>query len=369
MADFSTPPDPAFLTELLRLLTLPGIGPGRIRSLMGVFRHPALIRDAPTRQLLRIPGIDRKTILLLRQQPDEEAVRYQLRRLSEGDVRCISLWDETYPAPLKDIADPPLVLFCRGAFPEHWQNCVAVVGTRNPTGYGRSVTLELVRGLIRAGVAVVSGMARGIDSIAHECCIREGGITHAVLGCGVDRVYPAENRPLYRSIVQRGNLLSEFLLGTGPDAPNFPRRNRIISGLCRAVLVVEAGRKSGALITADYALDQNREVLAVPGNITVPQSEGPNYLISQGARMVCRGEDILEELQGLAGPVAPALPVLPDLPAQELEIWENLSRTPMHVDQLVLALDRSPAVILAALLRMELRGLVRQLSGKRFVRV
>ncbi|MCB0276315.1 MAG: DNA-protecting protein DprA, partial [Calditrichaeota bacterium] len=145
--------------------------------------------------------------------------------------------------------------------------------------------------------------------------------------------------------------------------------NRIISGLCRAVLVVEAGRKSGALITADYALDQNREVLAVPGNITVPQSEGPNYLISQGARMVCRVEDILEELQGLAGPVAPALPVLPDLPAQELEIWENLSRTPMHVDQLVLALDRSPAVILAALLRMELRGLVRQLSGKRFVRV
>jgi DNA processing protein len=213
-------------------------------------------------------------------------------------------------------------------------------------------------------------MARGVDTVAHTAAIKRGGKTYAVLGCGVDVIYPSENRKLYEQIVENGAVISEYFLGAKPDAVNFPRRNRIISGMSLGVLVVEAGKKSGALITAEFALEQNREVFAVPGQITNHRSIGSNKLIQQGAKLVQSVEDILEEISPkLRSQRILEKPLPPDLSEADRLLLSKLSTEPRHIDQLVLELDQSPAVLLGQLLRLELAGLVKQLTGKMFIRM
>jgi DNA processing protein len=239
-----------------------------------------------------------------------------------------------------------------------------------PSTYGKTVTEKLTMQLVENGLDIVSGMARGVDTVAHTAAIKRGGKTYAVLGCGVDVIYPSENRKLYEQIVENGAVISEYFLGAKPDAVNFPRRNRIISGMSLGVLVVEAGKKSGALITAEFALEQNREVFAVPGQITNHRSIGSNKLIQQGAKLVQSVEDILEEISPkLRSQRILEKPLPPDLSEADRLLLSKLSTEPRHIDQLVLELDQSPAVLLGQLLRLELAGLVKQLTGKMFIRM
>jgi len=360
------------LYDLLYLLTIPNIGPGRIRKLMQVFRTAEEIRKAPVQQLIQIEGIDYKLAEQLKTNGDPRLVDEQLKRLENSDIRYLTIWDSDYPPLLKRIPDPPIVLFYKGELKPNHRQAVAIVGTRTPSSYGKVVTSELTRQLIAHGVTIVSGMARGVDAIAHHTAIQSGGETLAVLGNGVDRCYPPENRSLYERIPRHGAVLSEFFLGTAPDAANFPRRNRIISGLALGTLVVEAGERSGALITALYALNHNREVFAVPGNITSPRSRGTNRLIQQGAKLVQTVEDILEEITELKEqqPVSAHERKIPEnLTELERRILNLLSGNPVHIDRLVLELKESPAVILSELLTLELMGLVQQLPGKMFVRL
>jgi len=363
-------PEKPTIRDILYLLTIPNIGPGRVRRLLSVFESVEEILHTPARKLIQIDGIDYKLASQLKQGGDPVEVEKQLSLIEKIKPGLLTIWDKQYPPALKKIPDPPVILFYKGKLPNEYPAAIGVVGTRTPTSYGKIVTEKLVTELIQNGITIVSGMARGIDTIAHRTAIKKSGQTFAVLGCGIDVIYPPENRPLYEEIQQHGALLSEFFLSTGPDAQNFPRRNRIISGLCQGVLVVEAGEKSGALITANYALDQNREVFAVPGNITNPKARGSNALIQQGAKLVQSVEDILTEIQGSTALKSPEeRPIPPHFNNLERDILEHLTGEPKHIDRLVMELKESPALILSSLLNLELQGFVRQLSGKMFIRI
>ncbi len=358
------------LKDILYLLSIPNMGPARIRRLLSVFGSAEELSRAPLQCLTRIEGIDRVLAQQLKAGGDSAAVEKQLQLIDKQRVKTVSIWQEGYPELLKKTADPPLLLFYKGTLPEKWPPCIGIVGTRMPSAYGKGVTERLVSELVRKGITIVSGFARGIDTVAHRTALRKGSRTFAILGCGVDVIYPAENKALAEQIAANGAMISEFFLGTGPDAVNFPRRNRIISGVSLGVVVMEAGQKSGALITAGYALDQNREVFAVPGQITNPKTVGTHRLIQQGAKLVHTVDDILEEIEASLESVAgksKAPP--PDLSPLERKILERLSSDPKHIDRLVMELEEAPASILASLLNLELAGLVRQLSGKMFIRI
>jgi DNA processing protein len=366
MSDFKTPA----LYDLLHLLTIPNIGPGRIRKLLQVFEGVEQILKAPVQKLTRVEGIDLKLAECIKKGGETELARTQVALIKKHKINYILIWDKNYPAILKQIPDAPVILFYHGEFKDQHKKSIALVGTRTPSNYGRMVTIELVRQLVGNGLTIVSGMARGIDSIAHQIAIQNGGETLAVLGCGVDQCYPPENLDLYQKIPQHGAVISEYFVGTGPDAINFPKRNRIISGLSLGTVVIEAGERSGALITAFYALNQNREVYAVPGNINSPKSQGCNRLIKEGAKLVQTVDDILEEigeLNKVSAPEAKAIPT--NLQPLEKSILENLGSDPKHIDRLVLDLKEAPSAILAGLLTLELLGLAQQLAGKMFVRI
>ncbi len=358
------------LQEVLRLLTIPQIGPGRLRRLVSVFGSASAALAAPYQHITRIEGFDRKIAAYIKSGGNDTLVHHQLKRMKETGIRGITIWDDRYPLLLKKTADPPVILFYKGNLPVAWPDCIGVVGMRQPDAYGRSVTESLVKGLVENGITVVSGMARGIDTVAHDAALRMGGDSYAILGCGIDYIYPPENHGLYQRITRQGAILTEYLIGTKPDSSNFPRRNRIISGVSLGTIIIQASNRSGALITANYALEQNREVFAVPGSILNPRSEGPNRLIQQGAKMVIGIDDILEELAPrLQKAQAPEKPAPPNLKAPEKALLAHLSEEPMHIDLLVQRLQTSPAVLLAQLLNLELLGVVKQLSGKMFIRI
>jgi DNA processing protein len=269
------------------------------------------------------------------------------------------------------VADPPPVLFVRGHLTEHDTRAVALVGTRRATTYGRAVADRLGRELAAAGVTVISGLAKGVDTVAHHAAIQAGGRTIAVLGNGLDQVYPAENAGLTRQIVDHdlGAVVSEFAPGIPPDAVNFPRRNRIISGLSLATVIVEAGEKSGALITADFALEQGRDVLAVPGSIMSPTSAGTNLLLRQGAIPVTRVEDILEALGSMPAESAAVLARhVPQLEPLESSVCQALDNAPRHVDELARSLGLGPGSVAATLTMLELKGLARQVGSMLYTR-
>jgi len=274
-----------------------------------------------------------------------------------------------YPKSLFQIPDPPPLLYLRGQLRSH-EAAVAIVGSRRGTSYGLLTTGRLAEGLARYGVAVVSGLARGVDTAAHKGALQVGGRTVGVLGCGIDKVYPPENRNLFDEMAEKGALVSEFPLGTLPLAENFPRRNRIISGLSQGVLVVEAAENSGSLITAQYALEHGRDVFAVPGNITYASCKGSNRLIKQGAKLVDCVEDILEDLTGFEMPDADAptrtKPTSFALTPKEAAVYELLARSPLHIDDIISQTELTAGEVSSMLLHLELKGALVPLPGKHY---
>jgi len=350
----------------LLLASVQGIGPRRFGALISRLGSPQKVLSASTDQLSSVPGMEKRVVSSILRGGDRGWVEEQISRMEEKGVSLLAISDDLYPGRLHNIYDPPPFLYLRGKVAEEDNLALAIVGSRLATVYGRLVTERLAFQLAKRGITIVSGMARGIDSAAHRGALKAGGRTIAVLGCGVDVVYPPENEELMNRIIANGAVLSEFPLGSPPEAGNFPQRNRLISGLSMGVIVVEAGQRSGALITAQYALDQGREVFAIPGNINARTSKGTNQLIKDGAKLVDGLDDILEEL-GMAGVSSEAEPP-PQLEGGEAEIFEILSSEPIHVDKIIRQTGYSSPQVLSLLLSLEIKGLVRQLSGKLFVR-
>lgn len=284
-----------------------------------------------------------------------------------GRIEAVRWEDPSYPAALRPIGDPPRTLYLRGTLREADKAAVAIVGSRRASAYGVAAAEWLGRELGRCGVTVVSGLARGVDAAAHRGALTGGGRTIAVLGCGVDVVYPREHRRLLGQIIEAGAVISEFPAGVPPLQHHFPRRNRVISGLSLGVVVVEGRERSGALLTADHALEQGREVFAVPGSIFAETSHLPHRLIQQGAKLVATVEDILEELR-LPQRTPPARVPVPALHGAEAAVYTQLSLDPRHIDALALRCRLPAAEVGRALVGLELRGLVRALAGQRYVR-
>ena len=284
-------------------------------------------------------------------------------------MEILTLWEKEYPSLLKKIYDPPIFLFVKGSMSKPDEDSLAIVGTRTPTSYGKRIAKDLSEGLASAGLTIVSGFARGIDTVAHRMAVTVGGRTIAVFGNGLDITYPPENRGLLPQIEQKGAMISEFPFGTKPDAGNFPRRNRIISGLCHGIIVIEAGNRSGSLLTAFNAVDQNREVFAVPGRLTDKMSTGCLRLIRHGAIPVENCQQILDTINPkLVNPIKPVQHELRlDVTGDEMAIYSILSNEPKQVDRIVEESKMDPSSVLTILLDLELKGMVTQLSGKLFV--
>ncbi|MCK4843683.1 MAG: DNA-processing protein DprA, partial [Dehalococcoidia bacterium] len=272
-----------------------------------------------------------------------------------------------YPAPLKEIYDYPPVLYVKGNPPFQDQPCLAVVGTRRPTIYGRQVTEEIVTDLARSGITIVSGLARGIDSVAHRAALDAGGRTVAVFASGLDIIYPGENAKLAQAITERGALLSEHPLGVKPRPESFPLRNRIMSGLSLGVLVVEAGERSGALITAHQAVEQDRDVFAIPGSILSPASQGTNHLIQEGAKLVRSSEDILQELNLAIAVQQSEFKEFSPVDEAESAILKQLSSEPNHIDEICRRSGLTTPQVSSTLAMLELKGIARQVGNMNYV--
>jgi len=354
----------------LALHLTPGVGSILIKRLLDRFKTPEAVFRAPLKELLRIEGLGERVAGEIQKGPSEKVVKRELSRLEKTGGKFVTLKDDDYPKRLKDIYDPPALLYLRGELRRKDELAVAVVGSRKTSAYGREVTERIGRDLARHGVTVVSGMARGIDSVAHQGALQGGGRTIAVLGCGVDVIYPSENRNLFHQIIEQGAVLSEFPMGSPPEAGHFPRRNRIISGLSIGVVIVQASAESGSLITAGYALEQGREIFAVPGNIGAEGSRGTNRLIKEGAKLVESSEDILEEVLPQwrrEGEMAQKGedPVL-TLTEAEKCLYGLLEETPLHIDALIRESQLDPGSVSSLLLNLELKGLISQWPGKCF---
>ncbi len=344
-----------------------GIGPARLTALLETCGSIAAAWKAPTKSL-QAAGLDRRSIENLkavRQRLDPQA---ELEKVISRGYRVFGWDDDGYPANLRQIPQAPPLLYMRGQLEQQDELAVAIVGTRRVSPYGREVAGELGANLARHGVTVVSGLALGVDTIAHQSALDAGGRTIAVLGSSVDHIYPARNRRLAMQIIEQGALISEYALGTRPEAKNFPPRNRIISGLSLAVIVVEAAKRSGALITASFAAEQSRDVFAVPGSILSPGSDGCNRLIQDGAFPITSVSDLLERLQ-LPRVVAhqEARDTVPASPDEEL-ILQHISTEPQHMNDIVRAAPLDTSEVSSLLAMMELKGLVRQVGLMQYVR-
>ena len=319
---------------------------------------------------LRSAGLDRRTIRSVmdgRQKVEPDA---EMERLEKSGVRALTWHDDDYPARLKEIYDLPPVIYVKGNLTPDDERSIAVVGTRNPTHYGNQVTERLVYDIANSGVTIVSGLARGIDGIAHRTALDAGQRTIAVLGSGLDIIYPREHTNLSERVADNGALVSEHALGTRPDARNFPRRNRIMSGMTLGTLVIEAGARSGALITARQALEENREVFAVPGNILSDNSKGTNRLIRESAaKLVTTCEDVLEELNLSAVTRQIEMAALFPEDENEAELLRYITFDPVHVDEVCRSSGKSAPDVSGTLAMMELKGLVKQVGGMNYVRM
>lgn len=344
----------------------PGIGPARLRALLDYYGDIQAAWQANPGELRAI-GLDKRSVENLVKVRQALNLDAEMEKLEKLNITVLTWDSQAYPQLLKKIPDPPPVLYIRGSLmpPDEW--ALAVVGTRRATTYGKECTRALVSGLVENGITIISGLAYGIDTQAHKSALESGGRTIAVLGCGVDIIYPAENRKLGQAIIENGALISEYPLGTNPDSGNFPRRNRIISGLSLGVLFVEGSVQSGARITTDYALEQGREVMAVPGSILRKAGSGPNYLIQNGAKLVTSVNDILEELNlTMIAQHTEARAIIPDN-STEAVLLGQLSSEPVHVDQLGEATGLPAPEIASTLTMMELKGMVRQVGGMNYI--
>lgn len=357
---------------VLSLYLIPGLGSGAIRQLLARFKDPQEVYRAPEAELLRVEGMSEAVAKRVKRKEYLQDPEREYKRAKGMGASLITFWDEEYPTLLKEIKYPPILLYCLGQ--PIWQRMpiIAVVGSRHPSHYGQRVSKTLAYGLAKNGICVASGLALGIDTFAHEGALSSGGYTLAVLGTGIDFIYPKANRQLYEKIAKQGAVITEFPLGTPPEAKNFPIRNRIISGISRGVVVVEATRSSGSLITAAMAADEGREVFAVPGSIESMKSTGCHYLIRQGAKLVEKVDDILEELKlakSMEGPIAQVEEEdLKELPQEEVSILKSMGKDPIHIDELSRSLHMDAGTVSALLVGLELRGLVSQLPGNYYIR-
>ncbi len=376
--------------DWLRLILVPGVGTAHFIRLLARFRTPTEVLKSSEAALREVVGPS--LAQRISQYTDTADVDAQERLLDKCGASLVTLEDPAYPVRLAEIYDPPLALFVRGTLHQQDDACIAVVGTRRATPYGIRMADKFGRDLAARGITVVSGMALGIDSAAHHGAIEAGGRTIAVLGCGVDVVYPPQNTELIQEIAKHGCVISQFTMGTKPSPGHFPYRNRIISGLTLGTLVIEAPLDSGALITARQAAEQGREVFAVPGQVGVRNSEGPHSLIREGAKLAETVDDILVELELPAAIRQPVLPTKLQPPDEastqhpapaaaartetrstsqavstlERDILSVLSPNGSFVDEIAAACRISISEALSSLTLLELKGLVRQFSGKRF---
>ncbi|MGE0824094.1 MAG: DNA-processing protein DprA [Candidatus Binatia bacterium] len=352
----------------LALRLVRGIGNVTYRELLAQFSTPAAILRAEFSSLVDA-GTHPTVARAITTFDQWQTVEQELKKLARNGVRLVTRMDAEYPINLTHLHDPPPFLYVKGTLIPEDRFAVAIVGSRAASAYGRTMAQELASGLAEKGITIVSGLARGIDAEAHRATLAAGGRTIAVLGSGVDVIYPSEHRSLALDISKKGAIISEFALGSKPDAMNFPYRNRVISGLTLGTVVIEAAEKSGSLITARCALEQNREVFAVPGNVTSGRSRGPHQLIKEGAKLVETVDDILSEIAPglISTPTQSSVSVMVDLEPDEEQLVGIFDSDPLHVDMLIAKSGLSAPRVLELLLGLELRGIVSQLPGTHFM--
>jgi len=345
-----------------------GIGAVRMQGLVAYFGDLESAWKAAPAELAEA-GLASKVIKRVIQARENVDLEKVWEKIEKQGIKILTWQDDAYPQRLKEIDQPPPVLYIRGEYLSDDLFAVAVVGTRRVTPYGRQITEELAAFLAANGMTVISGLARGVDAIAHQAALKAGGRTIGVLGSGVDKIYPPEHRALAEQIMERGAIISDYAPGTPPEASNFPPRNRIISGLSLAVVVVEAGETSGALITAEFAAEQGREVFAVPGSILAPQSKGTNRLIQNGALPLLSVTDLMQALDlTRVGEHKAARKIIPT-DATEAKLLGVLTNEPLHVDEIRNQAELPIEKVSAALALMELKGMVRQVGGMNYVAV
>ncbi|MEW6665482.1 MAG: DNA-processing protein DprA [Thermodesulfobacteriota bacterium] len=358
--------------EWLTLRFIPGLGNVACKNLIGRFGSPGAVFRASPKELLEVEGIREDTAERIAGRQCSADPAGIMEAVTAEGARIVPYTDPNYPPALREIHDPPVLLYLKGRDIPSRVIFVGVVGSRNPTPYGLRTAERIGQGLARRGLGVASGLARGIDSAAHWGCLEGRGFALAVLGTGIDILYPESNQKLYLRVLERGAVVTEFPPGTPPEPWNFPARNRIISGLSRAVVVVEATLKSGSLITASLALEQGRDVFAVPGSVHSFKSQGCHSLIKQGARLIENADDILEELGLNDGYHAKTDTFretpLPPMEKKEQAVFGLLGDYPVHIDEIAREGKLEPGEVSSILTKMELKGLIRQLPGKLFIR-
>ncbi len=363
------------------------LGTVRINNLLKHFQNPREIFEADSKELTKIPGINNNTALSIKKAADdlklyEDSYEKLLDTLTRKEIKVISILDDEYPENLKFIYDPPTLLFYKGNLTPDDRFSISIVGTRFPTEYGNNTCHKIASELAEAGIPIVSGMARGIDSVAHKSTLEKNGITYAIFGSGVDVIYPIENKKVYERIIDSGAVISEFVPGTKPDKVNFPLRNRLISGISLGTIIIETGLKGGSMITAECAIDQNREIFAVPGSVFSKKSEGTNDLIKKGfAKLITSADDVIEELESKLKYFKKftekksniidkqEIDKKIELNLFEKKIFDVINTEPIHIDKISELTSLSISDCLVNLLSLEFKGLIRQIPGKNFVRV
>jgi DNA processing protein len=368
-SELKSPQDPG---DWLALSTVPNVGPIRFISLVKHFGSPEAVLSASEKELADFPDVGPVIASNIKNKVDWKLVEKQLELMKKKKVSLLTFKNQVYPENLKSIYDPPPFLFIKGEIKKEDKNAIAIVGCRAASQYGKQIAEKIGRELARRKITIISGLAWGIDSIGHLAALKENSRTIAVFGSGLDVIYPSENRELAERIIQNGAILSEFFLETKPERQNFPKRNRLISGLSLGVVIIEAGEKSGALLTAKHALEQNREVFAIPGNVGSKTSEGTNKLIKEGAKLVTKVEDILEELTMITTVWQKEKSKMEKDLSQLSEVEKNtynlITDKPYHIDKIAQDTRMTTSQTLSILLSLELKGFIKQLSGKQFVR-
>lgn len=349
----------------IQLLSVPGIGNAKAIKLAKTLGEPVEFVNSSKEDLLQIDFLSQTEINDIRNISDPHNWNKICKLIDKFGIKFISILDDNYPTSLKNIFDPPPFLFYRGTIQkDDFRKAIAMVGTRKASNYGKLTAKKIGEKLVQAGFTIISGLAYGIDTISHFSAVKNGGRTLAVMGTGVDKIYPPRNRELAGRILENGALISEFLPGSEAEKWNFPTRNRIISGLSLGSVIIEGTKKSGALLTAKFALDQNRDVFALPGDINRDQAEGPNYLIKLGAKIITSAQDILEEYEIQLEKQSPKFP---DLNEKEEKIYQIIlnHKPEIHFDKLIVKTGYSVGKLSTLLLSLELKNMIKKTSGNK----
>lgn len=362
------------LKDWLALYLVPELGPVSCKQLVNYFGEPRLVFAAKPSDISKVAGIRKAALAGINKDPAYEKAENEIAQAQAKNITIISWDDPRYPPLLRNIHNPPVLLYIKGSLPPANQPAIAIVGARAATVYGQRIAKNMAAKLSGRGITVVSGLALGIDTAAHQGVINSNGQTVAVLGCGVDVIYPRQNNQLYQNIQRQGALISEYPLGTRPESFRFPARNRIISGLSLGVLVVEAARRSGSLITAQLALEQGREVFAVPGMADSAKSEGTHRLVQDGAKLTYTVDDIIEELTPYCSAITqkgditapPTTVICPKTSDEEKNLLSFLDVYPKTIDEITTQANLTTAKVNELLLMLELKNLVKSLHGKQY---